>query len=148
MNLKENISNSLKIAMKENNVEAKSAIRSILAAIKNIEIDKSTLLSEQEIISVLHKEIKIRNESIEGALKNNRQDLINVAQKDIKIISQFLPEELSDDLIREMTRKTIEEINAKSISDMGKVMKELLPKIDGRAPNSKISQIVKEQLQS
>jgi len=148
MNLKENISNSLKIAMKENNIEAKSAIRSILAAIKNIEIDKGTILKDQEIIAVLHKEIKIRDETIEGAQKNNRQDLINLAQNDIKIISQFLPEELSDDLIREMTRKTIEEINAKSISDMGKVMKELLPKIDGRAPNSKISQIVKEQLQS
>jgi len=148
MNLKENISNSLKIAMKENNIEAKSAIRSILAAIKNIEIDKGTILRDQEIIAVLHKEIKIRDETIEGAQKNNRQDLINLAQNDIKIISQFLPEELSDDLIREMTRKTIEEINAKSISDMGKVMKELLPKIDGRAPNSKISQIVKEQLQS
>jgi len=148
MNLKENISNSLKIAMKENNIEAKSAIRSILAAIKNIEIDKGTILRDQEIIAVLHKEIKIRDETIEGAQKNNRQDLINLAQNDIKIISQFLPEELSDDLIREMTRKTIEEINAKSISDMGKVMKELLPKIDGRAPNSKISQIVKEQLLS
>jgi len=148
MNLKENISNSLKIAMKENNIEAKSAIRSILAAIKNIEIDKGTILKDQEIIAVLHKEIKIRDETIEGAQKNNRQDLINLAQNDIKIISQFLPEELSDDLIREMTRKTIEEINAKSISDMGKVMKELLPKIDGRAPNSKISQIVKEQLLS
>jgi len=148
MNLKENISNSLKTALKENNSEAKSAIRSILAAIKNIEIDKGTILSDQEIISVLHKEIKIRNEAIEGAQKNNRQDLIDVAKIDINIISQFLPEELSDDRIHEMVRETIEDMNAKGISDMGKVMKELLPKINGQAPNSKISQIVKEQLQS
>ena len=148
MNLKENISNSLKTALKENNSEAKSAIRSILAAIKNIEIDKGTILSDQEIISVLHKEIKIRNEAIEGAQKNNRQDLIDVAKIDINIISQFLPEELSDDRIHEMVRETIEDMNAKGISDMGKVMKELLPKINARAPNSKISQIVKEQLQS
>ena len=147
MNLKENISNSLKTAMKENNNQAKSAIRSILAAIKNIEIDKGTILSDPEIISVLHKEIKIRNETIDGAQKNNRQDLIDVAKIDIKIISQFLPEELSDDHIREIVQKTIEEMNAKGISDMGKVMKELLPKIGGKAPNSKISQIVKEQLQ-
>jgi len=147
MNLKENISNSLKTAMKENNNQAKSAIRSILAAIKNIEIDKGTILSDPEIISVLHKEIKIRNETIDGAQKNNRQDLIDVAKIDIKIISQFLPEELSDDHIREIVQKTIEEMNAKGVSDMGKVMKELLPKIGGKAPNSKISQIVKEQLQ-
>jgi hypothetical protein len=97
---------------------------------------------------VLHKEIKIRNEAIEGAQKNNRQDLIDVAKIDINIISQFLPEELSDDRIHEMVRETIEDMNAKGISDMGKVMKELLPKINGQAPNSKISQIVKEQLQS
>jgi uncharacterized protein YqeY len=148
MNLREEISNALKVAMKENNTEAKSVIRSILAAIKNAEIDNRAVLSDQEIISVLHKEIKVRNETIEGAQKNNRQDLIDEAQNDIKIISHFLPEELSDAEIRELTQKTITEINAHGIADMGKVMKEILPKLGGRASNSRISQIVKELLQS
>lgn len=146
MSIRDELTEALKKSMKENNAEEKRVIRSILASIKNIEIDNRMTLTDQEIISVLHKEIKVRNESIEGAQKNNRVDLIDEAQNDIKIISRFLPIGMSDEEIRKITRTTIEGMGAKLPSDMGKVMKELLPIINGRAPNSKVSQIVKELL--
>lgn len=146
MSLKDQITDKLKIAMKENNNEERRVIRTILSSMKNIEIENRATLSDQEIIAVLHKEIKIRNESIEGAQKNNRQDLIDEALADIKIINQFIPEGLSDEEIRVITRESIAKLGTKNPSDMGKVMKEILPIINGRAPNSKVSQIVKELL--
>ena len=146
MSLKDQISETLKIAMKENNNELRRVIRTILASIKNIEIDNRAILTDQEIISVLHKEIKIRNESIEGAQKNNRQDLIDEALADINIINQFIPAGLSDEEIKVITRESITKLGSKNPSDMGKVMKDILPIINGRAPNSKVSQIVKELL--
>ncbi len=146
MSLKDQISETLKIAMKENNNELRRVIRTILASIKNIEIDNRAILTDQEIISVLHKEIKIRNESIEGAQKNNRQDLIDEALADINIINQFIPAGLSDEEIKVITRESIAKLGSKNPSDMGKVMKDILPIINGRAPNSKVSQIVKELL--
>lgn len=146
MSLKDQISETLKIAMKENNNELRRVIRTILASIKNIEIDNRAMLTDQEIISVLHKEIKIRNESIEGAQKNNRQDLIDEALADINIINQFIPIGLSDEEIKEITRESIAKLGSKNPSDMGKIMKDILPIINGRAPNSKVSQIVKELL--
>ena len=84
MSLKNQISEKLKTAMKENNTEERRVIRTILSSMKNIEIDNRATLSDQEIIAVLHKEIKIRNELIQGAQKNNRQDLIEEALADIK----------------------------------------------------------------
>jgi len=146
MSLKDQITEKLKIAMKENNNEERRVIRTILSSMKNIEVDNRATLSDQEIISVLHKEIKIRNESIEGAKKNNRQDLIDEALADIKIISQFIPAGLSDEEIKVIIRESIANLESRNPSDMGKVMKEILPIIDGRAPNSKVSQIVKELL--
>jgi len=146
MSLKDQISETLKIAMKENNNELRRVIRTILASIKNIEIDNRAILTDQEIISILHKEIKIRNESIEGAQKNNRQDLIDEALADINIINQFIPAGLSDEEIKVITRESIAKLGSKNPSDMGKVMKDILPIINGRAPNSKVSQIVKELL--
>jgi uncharacterized protein YqeY len=146
MSLKDQISEKLKTAMKENNTEERRVIRTILSSMKNIEIDNRATLSDQEIIAVLHKEIKIRNESIEGAQKNNRQDLIEEALADINIINQFIPAGLSDEEIRVITRESIAKLGTKNPSDMGKVMKEILPIINGRAPNSKVSQIVKELL--
>ena len=88
---------------------------------KNIEIDNRAALSDQEIIAVLHKEIKIRNELIEGAQKNNRQDLIEEALADNSIINQFIPVGLSDEEIRVITRELIAKLGIKNPSDMGKI---------------------------
>jgi len=146
MNLKDQINETLKLAMKENDNEKKRVLRTLLASIKNIEIDKRTSLTDQEIISVLHKEIKIRNESIEGAQKNNRLDLIDEAQAEIKFIHQFIPVGLTDEELINIAHESITRLGAKNASDMGKVMKDILPIINGRAPNSQVSQLIKDLL--
>ncbi|HSM23820.1 MAG TPA: GatB/YqeY domain-containing protein, partial [Anaerolineaceae bacterium] len=110
-------------------------------------IDKGKLLSDEEVISIIHKEIKSRHEVIESAKMNNRQDLIDEAENDIKILEKFLPEGLSEDQILSIVKSAIVEVDANSPADMGKVMKVVLPKIAGRAPGNLISQIVKELLQ-
>ena len=92
--------------------------------------------------------IKSRHEVIEGATLNHRQDLIDEAQNDIKIIETFLPKGLSQDEITLIIKECIAEVDAHTPTDMGKVMKIVLPKIAGRAPGNQVSQIVKELLQS
>ncbi|OJX41442.1 MAG: hypothetical protein BGO78_01550 [Chloroflexi bacterium 44-23] len=146
MNLKQQLSETLKKAMKENDADTKRVVRLIMAAIKNSEIDNNAELSEQEIISILQKEIKVRQESIEGAQKNQRQDLIKQYEQEMAFINQFLPKQLTETELRNIIIETMAEINATGISDMGKVMKELIPRIAGRAPGNVVSQLVKEIL--
>lgn len=148
MSLKEQLTNELKIAMKESNTDRKRVIRMIISSIKNIEIDQGKQLDDSEVTSILHKEIKSRHEVIESAKLNDRQDLINEAENDIKIIEGFLPEGLSEEEIIVLVKQSISEIGATSPSDMGKVMKLVLPKVAGRAPGNQISQIVKDLLQN
>ena len=148
MSLKEQLTNALKNAMKESNTDTKRVIRMIISSIKNIEIDNRKELTDEEVISILHKEIKSRHEVIEGATLNHRQDLIDEAQNDIKIIETFLPKGLSQDEITLIIIECIAEVDAHTPTDMGKVMKIVLPKIAGRAPGNQVSQIVKELLQN
>jgi uncharacterized protein YqeY len=147
MSLKEQLSKALTIAMKESDADTKRVIRMIISNIKNNEIDNRKELSDEEIISILHKEIKSRHEVIDGAKLNHRQDLIDEAQNDIKIIEKFLPAGLSEDEITSIVKACIAEVDARTPADMGKVMKIALPKIAGRAPGNQVSQIVKELLQ-
>jgi|AutmiccommuBRH23_1029490.scaffolds.fasta_scaffold00711_15 uncharacterized protein YqeY len=148
MSLKEDLSAELKIAMKESNTDSKRVIRMVIASVKNLEIDKGKLLNDDEVISIIHKEIKSRNEVIDGAKLSNRQDLINEAENDKKILNRFLPEGLSHEEIKKIILESIAEVNAISISDMGKVMKSALPKIGGKASGNEVSQIVRELLNS
>ena len=147
MLIKDQLSNELKTAMKDQNKDLKRVIRMVLSTIKNNEIDKGKLSSDEEVISIIHKEIKSRHEVIESAKMNNRQDLIDEAENDVKILEKFLPEGLSEDQILSIVKSAIVEVDANSPADMGKVMKIVLPKIAGRAPGNQISQIVKELLQ-
>lgn len=148
MSLKEQLSKTLITAMKESDTDTKRVIRMIISSIKNNEIDNRKELTDEEIISILHKEIKSRHEVIEGAKLNHRQDLVEEAQNDIKIIETFLPKGLSQDEITLIVKECIIELDAHTPADMGKVMKIVLPKIAGRAPGNQVSQIVKELLQN
>jgi uncharacterized protein YqeY len=148
MSIKDQLSEALKVAMKESNTDSKRVIRMVISSIKNNEIDKGKVLTDEEVISILHKEIKSRHEVIEGAKLNNREDLIAEAQDDIKILNAYLPAGLSQEEIILIVKDCIAEIGAQTPADMGKVMKIALPKIAGRAPGNQVSQIVKELLQN
>lgn len=147
MDLKIELTAALTKAMKKNDKDEKRVIRSILANIKNTEIDKQTSLDENDILAILHKEIKMRNETMEGAIKINRQDIIEEANKDIEIINRFLPAGLSEEELQVIIKGTIEDMGATSLKDMGAVMKAVLPKVAGKASNNQVSFLVKEFLQ-
>jgi len=148
MSIKDQLTETLKVAMKESNTDLKRVVRMVISSVKNSEIDKGKSLTDEEVISILHKEIKSRHEVIESAKLNDRQDLIDEANLDIDILNKFLPAGLSEEEILKIVKEEIAAIGASSPADMGKVMKSVLPKIAGRAPGNQVSQIVKELLQN
>ncbi|HEX2979665.1 MAG TPA: GatB/YqeY domain-containing protein [Anaerolineaceae bacterium] len=148
METKSRLEAALKDAMRANDDTRRRAIRGALAAIKNAEIDKGAKLDESALASVLQKEIKSRRESIQDAEKANRPDLIQTNESEIAVLEQFLPQPLTDDELRGQITAVIGEVGATSPSDMGKVMKILLPRLQGRAASDRVSQMVRQILQS
>ena len=146
MTIREELNQALKTAMKEKNDVTKRTVRSVISNIKNQEIDKQKVLIDEEIVAVLYKELKIREEAIDGAKKNDREDLIEEANQEIAVLKNFLPEEMPEEDIKKIIEAAIQNTGAASMADMGKVMKTVLPEIAGKAPNNLVSKIVKDLL--
>jgi uncharacterized protein YqeY len=146
MDLRQQLEASLRDSLKSADKIRKQTIRMVLSAIKFTEIEKGKTLDDNGVTSVIQKEIKSCRESIQDAQKANRPDIIETTQKEISILETFLPKQLTEDEIRFMAISAIEEVQAKSIIDMGKVMKVIIPKIQGRAPNDQVSQIIRKLL--
>ena len=147
MDLKTQLNESLKTAMKSGDMTRKDTLRMALAAIKQVEVDKRITLDDAAIMSLLQKEIKNRREALEEAKKANRPDLASANEAEIVIIEAFLPKAMPTDELRAIVKAAIAEVGAASVSEMGKVMKAVMPKVAGRAPNDAISAMVKELLQ-
>lgn len=148
MDIKTQLNEAVKTAMKTGDELTKRTVRMVLAAIKQVEIDKRITIDEPAVIAILQKEIKNRREAIEEAKKAARADLIQENEDEIKVLSAFLPQAMSAEELRAMVQAAISEAGATSASDMGKVMKVLLPKIAGRAPGDQVSAAVRELLAS
>jgi uncharacterized protein len=146
MDMKERLDSALKDAMRSGDETRKRTIRMVRSSIKNEEINRSRPLEESEVVGIIQKEIKIRTESIDGARQAGRAEMVVGYESEIAILQDFLPKQLSDAEISQMTSAAISEVGASGIGDMGKVMKVLLPQIQGRAPNDRVSQIVRKQL--
>ncbi|MDR3574960.1 MAG: GatB/YqeY domain-containing protein [Anaerolineaceae bacterium] len=146
MNLKEKLQTELKEALRSGDNVRKNTIRMAMSSIKLAEVEKGSELDEQGFISIIQKEIKIRQEAIQDAQKAGRTDLLANNQDEVKILESFLPKQLSEDEIKEMTMSVIAEVQAVSPTDMGRVMKTLLPRVQGRAPNDQVSRIVRQLL--
>ena len=147
MQTKQALENALKDAMRERDEVRRRTLRMALASIKMTEIEKGAALDDASIAAILHKEIKIRREAIQDAEKANRPDLIQDAQAEIAVLESFLPKGLSDDELRQIILQAIRESNASGPADRGKVMKAVMPLIQGRAPNDKVSNMVRNALQ-
>lgn len=147
MTLKEKIIEEVKNAMRSGDETKKRTLRMTQAAIKQIEVDKRIELDEEAVLVVIQKEVKIRKEAIDEANSAGREDLAKAAQEEIDILKMFLPEELSLEELRELARSVIRDLEATSMTDMGKVIKELMPKVTGRASGSDVSAIVRDLLQ-
>ncbi|MEW6179737.1 MAG: GatB/YqeY domain-containing protein [Chloroflexota bacterium] len=144
--LKNRIENALKEAMKTGDETRKRVLRLIIASIKNAEIEKGSPLDEGGILAVIQKELKIRSEAIEGADKANRDDLKQMTLAEIKILEEFLPQPLGEEELKRLIQTAIEEVQANNITDTGKVMKFLMPKVQGRASGEMVSRLVRELL--
>ncbi len=148
MDIRSALDASLKEALRAGDELRKRTLRQALAAIKQAEIDSRTTLDEAATVAILRKEIKMRRESIEEAKKAGRADLLPDLEAEIDILTPFLPKTMSADELRPMVQAAIDETGAKSMADMGKVMKAVMPRVAGRAPNDQVSQTVRELLQS
>ena len=146
MDIKTQLNESVKDAMKSGDEIRKRTVRMVLAAVKQAEVDKQAALEELAIVALIQKEIKNRREAIEEAKKADRLDLIADNETEIKVLEVFLPQAMPVEELRALVQAAIDETGASAPGDMGKVMKIVMPKIAGRAPNDMISSTVKELL--
>jgi len=147
MSIKTELNESMKNAMKSGDEVRKRTVRMALAAVKQVEVDKRTELDDAAVMSLLQKEIKNRREALEEAKKANRSDLIEANQAEIKVLEVFLPKAMPAEELRALVQAAITETGASSPADMGKVMKIVMAKVAGRAPNDMVSATVRELLQ-
>jgi len=148
METKQKLENALKDAMRAQSEPRKRAIRSALSAIKLAEVEKGGLLDDLAVTGMVQKEVKSRRETIADAQKAGRPDLIALAEEEISILEEFLPQPLTDAELQAAAQAVIAEVGATVPNDMGKVMKELLPRLQGRAANDRVSLMVRKLLQS
>lgn len=148
MLLKERLSEDMKQAMKDKEAGKLrlSVIRMVRANIKNVEIDKKKELSEEEVLDVLAKEVKMRRDSMEEFKKANRPDLVENLEMEIAILMNYLPQQMTEAEVRAAVEEAINETGASSPKEMGKVMAALMPKVKGRADGKLVNAVVKELL--
>ena len=147
MTIKTQLNDSMKDAMKSGDEVRKRTVRMVLAAVKQAEVDKRIELDDMAVMNLIQKEVKNRREAIEEAKKANRADLIADNEAEIKVLEVFLPKAMPAEELRALVQAAITETAAAGPGDMGKVMKTVMPKVAGRAPNDMVSAAVKEALQ-
>ena len=147
MTIKTQLNDSMKDAMKSGDEVRKRTVRMVLAAVKQVEVDKRIELDEMAIMALLQKEIKNRRESLEEAKKANRADLIADNEAEIKVLEVFLPKAMPAEELRSLAQAAVAETGATGPADMGKVMKIVMAKVAGRAANDMVSAAVRELLQ-
>lgn len=146
MNIKEKLESDLKEALRSNDDFKKGTIRMALSSIKFVEKEGKKELGDAELAAAIQKEIKSRKESIADAEKANRPETIEILKTEIQFLEKYLPEQMSVDDLEKIIAIAIQETGAAVPSDMGKVMKVVMGKVQGRAPADQISQLVRQQL--
>lgn len=146
MSLQDQLMADLKVAMKEKDRLRKLTITMLRAAIKQVEVDNRCELNNDDIISIIAKQIKQKKSAIEEFAKADRMDLVEEAQAEIKVLEAYLPEQMSQEEIVALVEATIAETGASSMKDMGKVVGIISGKTKGRADGSTIAALVKGAL--
>ena len=146
MSIKKQLRDALTEALKSGEAQRKTTLRMALASIKNAEVEAREDLAEDLVLNLVQKEVKARQETIEAAKQANRPDLIEKAEQEIKILSEFLPQQLSAEELKALVQEAIQESGASSMSEIGKIMGALMPKIRGRADGKQANQFVRELL--
>jgi uncharacterized protein len=146
--LKTRIQDDMKVAMKSGEKPRLGAIRLILAALKQREVDERIELDDTQVLAVLDKMVKQRRDSVSQYVAAGREDLAEVERFEIGVIQTYLPAALSDDEIAALLDAAIQQTGASAMSDMGKVMAILKPQVQGRADVGAVSALVKRRLGS
>jgi len=146
MSLKEQLKNDMKEAMRAKEIVKRDTIRAINTMIKQIEVDERKELNDADIIALMQKAVKQRNEAIEQYKAGDRNDLVEKEQGQIDVIAQYLPKQLNDEELESAMREIIESVGATSMKDMGKVMGAAKAKIGDSADGKRINEMVKKIL--
>jgi len=145
--LEDNILEDFKNAMKNKDALRVSTLSFLRAQLKNVAIDKKKdKLDDIDVIAVIKKQIKQRQDSIENFKTGNRLDLAEKEQNESDILKLYLPQELSKEELEKIIAEVISATGANTMKDMGKVMKELTPKMAGRADNKLVSELIRAKL--
>ncbi|WP_459910124.1 GatB/YqeY domain-containing protein [Desulfotomaculum defluvii] len=144
--LKDKLMNDLKIAMKAKDKLKVDTIRMANAAIKNAEINGRKELTEDQVLDILAKEIKMRRDSLVEYRKANRPEAVEKIEQEINILMVYMPAQLSEQELRTVIQETIQQTGAQGSKDMGKLMGALMPKVKGKADGKLVSSMVKELL--
>ncbi len=144
--MREKILNDLLEAMKSQNKETLLVIRSIKSAMQLEEINLKRNLNDDEVISVISKQIKTRKDSIIEFEKGKRQDLIDATNREIEILMKYLPEQLTSEELTKIIDEVFNKVNPTSSKDMGKIMSEITPLVKGKADMKEVSNLIKERL--
>jgi uncharacterized protein YqeY len=142
MSLLETLNSDLIVALKEGDKVGAEVIRGLKSDIKYKEIDKREPLTEEDVLGVLAAAAKRRRDSIEQFQLGGRDDLVLKESGELEIITSYLPQQLSDEELQEIVGTTLLEIGAKTPADLGKVMKEIMPKVKGRADGNRVRQMI------
>ena len=145
-NLKQRITEDLKQAMKGGDTVKRSALRLLMSSIKNAEIAKRATLEDADILGIIAKEARQHQESIDSFKKGERHDLVAKEEAELAILQDYLPRQMSRDEIVAEAKKVIAAVGAQGLGDKGKVMKELMPGMKGKADGKEINEVVTELL--
>lgn len=146
MSLKERLMADLKTAMKEKDKLRKDVITMVRASVKQKEVDERVELEDADIENIISKQLKEKKASIEEFKKGNREDLVEKTNDEIEILLEYLPEQLSDEELKEIIKKVIDENNITSMKDIGLLMKNVMPLVKGKADDKQVNVIAKELL--
>ena len=146
MTLKEKLLSDMKEAMKSKDSLKLGTVRSVISAIKNQEIDLRKDLDEEEILVIVSREVKKRKEAANLYEKGKRPELKDKEIQEMKILQTYLPEQVSEEDLRERIQEVIAETGAESMKDFGKIMKTLVPEFKGKADNALIKELTNEYL--
>lgn len=146
MSLVETINDDMKNAMKNQDKEKLSVIRMLKSAVQLAAIEKKHELSDEEVIDVLAKQIKMRKESVGEFSKANREDLVNQYNREIEILMSYMPEQMSEEECLKIIDEVFLEINPTSQKQMGLIIKEVAPKLKGKFDMGEASKIIKDRL--
>jgi uncharacterized protein YqeY len=146
MTSKQQLQDDLKDAMRAQDEVRKRTLRLALTSIKIKEVEARGELTDADVTAVLQKEAKQRRETLDELDQVDRPDLTAAQQAELKILEAYLPQQLAREELEELARQAIADANADSPSDMGQVMRILMPQVKGRADGKLVSQVVREQL--